>query len=252
MQSLQYLDLNLLVSIFLVFSLAGLVKGVIGVGLPTVSLTLLTFILDIKQSIAIVLLPVILTNFYQMMDGKFFKSIINDNKYSISIAALSIIPGFFILLYFESQIILFFLGMILIINSLISIFYRTYKIANPKNLFNQFWIGSLTGIATGITSIYTMPLVLLIQSLNYTKEKTIQFMGILFFFFSVIQFVLFSIFKMITLNILYFSLFSIIPIFFGLFIGSYLRKNITEKFFKILFNFMLLIMGIIIIFKIIF
>ena len=110
MQSLQYLDLNLLVSIFLVFSLAGLVKGVIGVGLPTVSLTLLTFILDIKQSIAIVLLPVILTNFYQMMDGKFFKSIINDNKYSISIAALSIIPGFFILLYFESQIILFFLG----------------------------------------------------------------------------------------------------------------------------------------------
>ena len=132
MQSLQYLDLNLLVSIFLVFSLAGLVKGVIGVGLPTVSLTLLTFILDIKQSIAIVLLPVILTNFYQMMDGKFFKSIINDNKYSISIAALSIIPGFFILLYFESQIILFFLGMILIINSLISIFYRTYKIANPK------------------------------------------------------------------------------------------------------------------------
>ena len=34
MQSLQYLDLNLLVSIFLVFSLAGLVKGVIGVGLP--------------------------------------------------------------------------------------------------------------------------------------------------------------------------------------------------------------------------
>ena len=175
MQSLQYLDLNLLVSIFLVFWLAGLVKGVIGVGLPTVSLTLLSFILDIKQSIAIVLLPVILTNFYQMIDGKFFKSIMNDNKYSISIAVLSIIPGFFILLYFESWIILFILGIILIINSMISLLYRTYKITNPKSLFNQFWIGSLTGIVTGITSIYTMPLVLLMQSLNYTKEIIISF-----------------------------------------------------------------------------
>jgi len=97
-----------------------------------------------------------------------------------------------------------------------------------------------------------MPLVLLMQSLNYTKEKTIQFMGILFFFFSIMQFTLFSTFKMITLNVLYFSLYSIVPIFFGLFIGSYLRKRITEKFFKILFNFMLLIMGIIIILKIIF
>ena len=135
---------------------------------------------------------------------------------------------------------------------MISLLYRTYKITNPKSLFNQFWIGSLTGIVTGITSIYTMPLVLLMQSLNYTKEKTIQFMGILFFFFSIMQFTLFSTFKMITLNVLYFSLYSIVPIFFGLFIGSYLRKRITEKFFKILFNFMLLIMGIIIILKIIF
>ena len=178
----------------------------------TVSLTLLTFILDIKQSIAIVLLPVILTNFYQMMDGKFFKSIINDNKYSISIAALSIIPGFFILLYFESQIILFFLGMILIINSLISIFYRTYKIANQKiysinsglaiNWYCNWYYFYLHNAACFINTI-----------IKFMQKKTIQFMGILFFFFSVIQFVLFSIFKMITLNILYFSLFSIIPIF---------------------------------------
>ena len=45
MEILQYLDINFILIIFLIFALAGLIKGVIGVGLPTVSLALLSFIL---------------------------------------------------------------------------------------------------------------------------------------------------------------------------------------------------------------
>ncbi len=59
MEILQHLDINFILIIFLIFVLAGLIKGVIGVGLPTVSLALLSFILDIKESIAIVLIPII-------------------------------------------------------------------------------------------------------------------------------------------------------------------------------------------------
>ena len=65
MEILQHLDINFILIIFLIFVLAGLIKGVIGVGLPTVSLALLSFILDIKESIAIVLIPIIrIEDFY--------------------------------------------------------------------------------------------------------------------------------------------------------------------------------------------
>ena len=90
MEILQYLDINFILIIFLIFALAGLIKGVIGVGLPTVSLALLSFILDIKESIAIVLIPIILTNFYQMIDGKYLKDIIKDTKYFLLFSIVSI------------------------------------------------------------------------------------------------------------------------------------------------------------------
>ena len=192
MENLQYLDINFILIIFLIFALAGLIKGVIGVGLPTVSLALLSFILDIKESIAIVLIP-ILTNFYQMIDGKYLKDIIKDTKYFLLFSIVSITPGFLLLVYFNSKIILGILSLLLILNSIISLSKNTIKIKKPKNKLNQIWIGILTGFSTGVCSIYTMPLVLMLQSLSYTKDKIIQFMGITFFiFFYSNYFVLFT------------------------------------------------------------
>ena len=48
---------------------------------------------------------------------------------------------------------------------------------------------------------------------------------------------------------LFFSLIACAPIFLGVLTGKYLRKILSEKIFKILFNYMLLISGIIIIVK---
>ena len=238
-------------AIFLIFTLAGLIKGVIGVGLPTVSLALLSFILDIKESIAIVLIPIILTNFYQMIDGKYLKDIIKDTKYFLLFSIISITPGFLLLVYFNSKIILGILSLLLILNSIISLSKNTIKIKKPKNKLNQIWIGILTGFSTGVCSIYTMPLVLMLQSLSYTKDKIIQFMGITFFLFSSIQIILFYSQAMINTKILTYSIFSIIPIFAGLVIGNLIRKRISEIVFKNLFNLMLLIMGLVIFVRII-
>ena len=56
------------------------------------------------------------------------------------------------------------------------------KIKNYKSKKIQLIIGSMTGLTTGITSIYTMPFIFLIQSLNYSKNKVIQLMGLSFFY----------------------------------------------------------------------
>jgi hypothetical protein len=96
-----------------------------------------------------------------------------------------------------------------------------------------------------------MPLVLMLQSLSYTKDKIIQFMGITFFLFSSIQIILFYSQAMINTKILTYSIFSIIPIFVGLVIGNLIRKRISENVFKNLFNTMLLIMGLVIFVRII-
>ena len=52
-----------------VFVLAGFVKGVIGLGLPTVSMGLLAIVMPPAQAAAILMAPSLVTNFWQAVTG---------------------------------------------------------------------------------------------------------------------------------------------------------------------------------------
>ncbi|MDA7763221.1 sulfite exporter TauE/SafE family protein [Pelagibacteraceae bacterium] len=232
-----------------IFFLGGLVKGTIGVGLPTVTLTLLSFFFDIKDSISFILIPVILTNLVQMLDGKELKSIFQQTKFFLVTSVVFVIPGFLVLRAINSNTILLILASLLVLNSCLVLFNKIITIKKHTSFQTQFWIGALTGITTGVTSIYTMPFIFLIQSLKFNKEKLIQLMGLSFFLYSLTQFALFYSFSMINEKVLLFSSVACVPIIFGVISGKYLRKVLSEQAFKLLFNYMLLISGIIIIIK---
>ena len=90
-------DLPFLVFIYLliVYFLGGITQGLLGVGLITVVISLLSFVLDVKQTIALVLVPTLVTGFYQMIQGENFKNILSEVKYFLIFSSLIIIPGGF-------------------------------------------------------------------------------------------------------------------------------------------------------------
>lgn len=252
MLSISNIDSVILIQVVLIFLAGGMVKGLIGVGLPTVTLTLLSFVFDIKDSISIILIPIILTNLYQMFDGNYLKEIIGEVKFFLIGSFLFIFPGFYFLTILKSDTILAILALLLIINSFMSLMKYEIKLKNYKSKAIQLGIGSLTGITTGVTSIYTMPFIFLIQSLNYSKNKVIQLMGLSFFIFACMQLILFSSHGMLDFDKLSISLLACLPILAGVYFGTALRKKISETLFKTLFNIMLVVMGSLLILKIIF
>ena len=62
-------DPSILLVIIATFLLAGAIKGVIGLGLPTVSLALLTVAIDLPSAMALLLVPSFVTNFWQALVG---------------------------------------------------------------------------------------------------------------------------------------------------------------------------------------
>src|SRR5437868_13787551 len=58
------------------FLLAGFVKGVIGLGLPTVSMGLLVVTMPPAQALAIVIVPAIVTNIWQTFVGPYLRDIV--------------------------------------------------------------------------------------------------------------------------------------------------------------------------------
>src|ERR1700728_4976588 len=67
---------TLLIFIAAAFLLAGFVKGVIGLGLPTVSMGLLAVAMPPSQALAIVVVPAVVTNIWQTFVGPYLRNII--------------------------------------------------------------------------------------------------------------------------------------------------------------------------------
>src|SRR5437588_7503574 len=65
----------LLILIAVVFLLAGLVKGVLGLGLPTVAMGLLAVSMPPARALAIVIVPAIITNIWQTFVGPYLRDI---------------------------------------------------------------------------------------------------------------------------------------------------------------------------------
>ena len=103
MDSIFFNVSNLYFIIFIIFFLGGVVKGTIGVGLPTITIGLLIFFFDIKESISLILVSVILTNLFQVFEGNNFKIVIKDNFFFLVFSSSFIIPGIYLLKILNSQ-----------------------------------------------------------------------------------------------------------------------------------------------------
>ena len=56
------MELFFLLTVTLAFFFGGIVKGVVGMGLPLVALALMTTVLDLKTAVSLVVFPIIITN----------------------------------------------------------------------------------------------------------------------------------------------------------------------------------------------
>ena len=244
-------SLFILSYIFIVYLICGVIKGTIGFGMPTVSISLLVFFIDVKVIIALILIPTIIVNFYQLSRGGNFKKIFNETKFFLFSSTIFIFPGSYLLNLINSQFIILFIALVLFINSILFLTNIKYSLSSYKSPLTQILIGSINGVIIGMTSIYTMPLIFLLQSLRYNKDITVQFLGIAFFLYPIAQLLSFTNLNLISLEIVKISFLALIPIFLGLYIGQKIRKKISESLFQKFFYCMLLMMSLIIIMSLI-
>lgn len=244
-------SLFILSYIFIVYLICGVIKGTIGFGMPTVSISLLVFFIDVKVIIALILIPTIIVNFYQLSRGGNFKKIFNETKFFLFSSTIFIFPGSYLLNLINSQFIILFIALVLFINSILFLTNIKYTLSSYKSPLIQILIGSINGVIIGMTSIYTMPLIFLLQSLRYNKDTTVQFLGIAFFLYPIAQLLSFTNLNLISLEIVKISFLALIPIFLGLYIGQKIRKKISESLFQKFFYYMLLMMSLIIIISLI-
>lgn len=226
-----------------VFILAGLVKGVIGLGLPTVAMGLLGLAMAPVQAAALLIVPSMLTNAWQLAAGGHLRGLL-VRLWPLLLAVFigTLGAGLFLGVSGEPWVKRA-LGGVLVVYALAGLFLPALAIA-PRH---EGWLGFVCGLATGcitaLTGVFVIPAVPYLQALGLQRDELVQALG-LSFTVSTLALGL-SLYGQAALGgaELGASLVVLAPALAGMWLGQWLRRRINALLFKRAFFVGILLLG---------
>jgi len=226
-----------------VFVIAGGVKGMAGLGLPTVAMGLLSLALPASQAASLLLLPSLVTNVWQALAGPALARLTRR----LCAMWLGVVAGtlFGILpsLGAGAEAGKGWLGVVLIA-------YGAWGLLRPPldlTPAQERWLGPLAGYVTGAitaaTGVFVVPAVPYLQALRLSKEELVQGLGLSF---TVSTFALAGhLYRAGGLDGsgLSLSAAAVVPALAGLWLGERLRRRMSDRTFRIGFYVALMLLG---------
>lgn len=171
---------NLLFPAIGIFLLAGFVKGVIGMGLPTVSIGLLSVVIAPVQAAALMVVPSFVTNVWQGCVGPHFREILRRLWPMFLGICAGTWLGSGLLTGASTARAAAALGTALAAYALLGLLKVPFAVPPQAERWASPLAGVLTGLVTGATGIFVIPSAPYIQALGMDKDRTVQAFGLSF------------------------------------------------------------------------
>ena len=227
------------------FFIAGLVKGTLGMGLPTIVLGVLAAPLGLKEAIGFMLLPSLCANIWQGLVGGFFRELLKRFWAFFLAAVLGIAVGVTILAGGRNDVLLGILGTVLCIYVIITLTHKKFPPPRPeRERYYGPLTGGLGGVMFGMTGVFIVPAILYLQALDMKRDMLVQAMGLSFLIITATLMVLMARWQLLDGERVLISGFAIVPMFAGITLGYYCRQFISEEAFRRIILIGLLISGI--------
>ena len=139
------------------FLLAGFVKGVIGLGLPTISLALLTALFDLPTAMALLVVPAFCTNIWQGFIGGHLV-LLSRRLWPLLLAVIPFVwVGAALSDLFETAILTRILGGVVVLYAALSFWSVPFSISMPLQAWLGPLCGAVNGVLTGLTGSLFLP-----------------------------------------------------------------------------------------------
>ncbi|MBE9554130.1 MAG: sulfite exporter TauE/SafE family protein [Proteobacteria bacterium] len=225
------------------FVLAGTVKGIIGLGLPTVSLALLTVAIDLPNAMALLLVPSFITNLWQAAVGGNGRAILLRLWPFLLMATSTVWLGGTALTRVDLSLLSALLGVLLVVYSTVSLAGLRFAITIRQEMWIGPLLGSANGILTGMTGSFVVPGVLFLQAIGLSRDMLIQAMGMLFTASTLALAVALQGNDLLTIELGTLSAGALLPAIIGMVVGQRIRRRLSEQLFRRIFFIALLLLG---------
>lgn len=227
-----------------VFAIAGMIKGTIGLGLPAVSMGLLTLVISPFQAATLLIIPSMVTNFWQLFaEGHVLGLIRRFWPLLVGIVMGSMWSIFPTLGHgtFHSEALL---GGMLALYGLYGLCAKSMPNLGQHEKWLSPLMGYLGGALTVATGVVVIPVVPYLQSLHLKRDDLVQSLGLAFTVSTLCLAVYLHLNPVENIPIDYqLSLLALVPALVGMWLGTKIRYRIPEQKFKKVFFAGLVIFG---------
>ncbi len=233
-----------LVFVTAVFLLAGVVKGVIGIGLPIVSVGLLITVLELPAAMALTLIPAFATNAWQAVTGGQGIAILR-RTWPFMLAAVSTVwLGAAALTRIDLPFLSLIFGAVLIAYGTSGLAGLRVAIPAHRETLSGVVFGLANGVISGMTGAFSMPGVMFLQGIGLNRDGFIQSMGILFGASSAALALALHEAELLNAELGLTSALALVPAMAGVVAGQRIRARLSEARFRQVFLVGLCLLGV--------
>jgi uncharacterized membrane protein YfcA len=215
-----------------VFLLAGTVKGVIGLGLPTVAMALLALWMPPAQAAALLIVPSLVTNIWQTGPRATFKPVLRRIGGMQAGIVAGTLGGALWLGVPGGAWASVALGVALVAYALWGLTGRQLHVPPGRERWLGPVVGAATGLVTAVTGVFAMPAVPYMQALGFQRDALIQAMGISFTTSTVVLAIGLMGNGEYPVSALGGSIAMLLPAIAGMALGTWLRKRLPVEVFR--------------------
>jgi len=239
----QTLGPALTLLVVITFLLAGTVKGVIGLGLPTIAMGLLGLAMPPAQAAALLIVPSTLTNLWQLAAGGHLLALLRRLGPMLAMIFVGTLAGSAWLGINSGPWAVHALGAALVAYAVYGLIGPGLSVAHRR----EWWLGPICGLVTGVvtaaTGVFVMPAVPYLQSLGLNRDEMIQALGLAFTVSTVALALGLAGQDALGGQALGASLLMLAPALVGMLAGQWLRQRISAALFKRCFLIGLAVLG---------
>ena len=164
------IDLALAATAAVAFTAAGIVKGVVGLGLPLTAIAVLTLAMGLREAVPLIIVPVLVTNFWQMTQGGMLLPLVRRFWTMIAPLGVGAWLGTVLLFAIDETLVGALLGAVIIVYSLVNIFAIRFRVPAGHEAWYSPGVGLLSGLLTGLTGSVGAPVAIYFQALGLDRE----------------------------------------------------------------------------------
>ncbi len=236
-------NLPLFLAIAATFFAAGVVKGVTGMGLPTVAMGVLGAVLSPLTAAGLLLVPSFVTNVWQLASGRRLAALVARLWPMMLAIVLGTVAGAALLTAGDTETTTLALGIALVIYAAYTLLAPPLRVPERAERFASPLAGLVTGLVTGATGVFVIPAVPYLQSLGLSRDDLVQALGLSFTVSTVALAIGLAWHGGIPSDGWLTSILAVAPALLGMAAGQAIRKRISPLAFRRVFLVFLLLLG---------